>query len=102
STSHVVSFGSQLATAMQRIPIWSLGMSSFYLPLHGIQDALKQIIEIDSQLTVLERVSNGQININEALKESVRIATELGNTISQVNDGLTNFSRSGFRGEDLY
>ncbi|TCJ01044.1 phage tail tape measure protein [Cytobacillus praedii] len=102
STSHVVSFGSQLTTAMQRIPIWSVGMSSFYLPLNGLKDALQQIIEIDSQLTVLERVSNGQIDINEALQESVRIATELGNKIAQVNDGLTNFSRSGFRGEDLY
>ncbi|WP_318247529.1 phage tail tape measure protein [Cytobacillus kochii] len=102
ASSHVASFGSQLMTAMQRIPIWSIGMSSFYLPLRGLQDALTQIIEIDSQLTVLERVSNGQIDINNALQESVRIADELGNKIAEVNDGLTNFARSGFRGEDLY
>ncbi|WP_080845546.1 phage tail tape measure protein [Cytobacillus gottheilii] len=101
ATSHVVSFGQQLAIAMQRIPLWSIGMSSYYLPLNGLKDALQQIIEIDSQLTVLERVSNGQIDINQTLQDSINLASELGNKIQQVNEGFIAFSRQGFRGQDL-
>ncbi|MFO1442788.1 phage tail tape measure protein [Bacillus sp. Bva_UNVM-123] len=102
ATSHVLSFGQQLQVAMQRIPLWSMGMASWYLPIRGMKDALQQIVEIDSQLTVIERVSNGQADINEVFQESIRLATELGNRISQVNEGMITFARSGFRGQDLY
>lgn len=99
--SRTDSFISQLEVAMSRIPIWMVGMTAFYLPLRKMQDALQQIIELDSQMTVLERVSNGAIDINRAMEESINIAERLGNTISSVNDGLIEFARQGYRGEDL-
>ncbi|PLR72325.1 phage tail tape measure protein [Bacillus sp. UMB0728] len=101
ATSHVLSFGQQLQVAMARIPVWVTGMTMFYAPLRGMQDALSQIIAIDSQLTVLDRVSNGQIEINKALEDSVALAQKLGNTVQQVNEGVIAFARQGFRGEDL-
>ncbi|RYI30620.1 phage tail tape measure protein [Bacillus infantis] len=101
ATSHVLSFGQQLGVAMSRIPIWIAGMSMVYGPFRMLQDALSQIVEIDSQLTVLERVSNGQIEINKALEDSIALAQKLGNTVQQVNEGVIAFARQGFRGEDL-
>lgn len=101
ATSHVLSFGQQLQIAMSRIPVWMTGMTMFYLPLRGLQDAVRQIIEIDSQLTVLERVSNGQMDVNDTLRESIALAEKLGNTIQQVNEGMISFAKQGFRGDDL-
>src|SRR5690606_10358504 len=43
----------------------------------------------------------GQIEINDALKESINLAYQLGNVINEVNEGLINYARQGFRGEDL-
>lgn len=99
--SRTDSFGKQLSVALQRIPIWMIGMTAFYQPLRRLQDAIRQIIELDSQMVVLERVSNGMIDINQALEESIEIAGRLGNTVNQVNEAFIEFSRQGFRGEDL-
>ena len=96
-----VGFVEQLSIALNRIPIWMIGMTAFYAPLRAFRDAISQIIELDSQLTVLKRVSNGQIEINDALKESINLAYQLGNVINEVNEGLINYARQGFRGEDL-
>lgn len=94
-------FSRQMASAMFRIPIYAAGMAAMYAPLRMFQDAISQSIEIDSQITVLERVSNGTIQMNQALEDSIGIAERLGNTISEVNDGLINFARQGYRDEDL-
>jgi TP901 family phage tail tape measure protein len=76
-------------------------MTLFYAPLRGIQDALSQIVEIDTQMTELDRVSNGQINMNKALEDSINLANELGVKINELNSAMINYARQGFRGEDL-
>ncbi|WP_212963894.1 phage tail tape measure protein [Siminovitchia fordii] len=96
-----VSFAEQMSIAFQRIPLWAIGMGTFYGTITKIKDAVSQIIEIDSQLTVLKRVSNGQIDINNALEESIRLAEQLGNRIADINEGMISFARQGFRGNDL-
>lgn len=94
-------FTGQFGAAMARIPIYAAGVAMLYAPLNALKDALTQIVEIDSQMTVLDRVSNGQIQINKVLEDSIGIAERLGNTIGEVNDGLINFARQGYRGDDL-
>ena len=76
-------------------------MTAFYAPLRGIQDIMQQIIQLDSQMTTLRRVSGGEIDTNQILKESVELADRLGNRIAQINAGLETFARQGFRGEAL-
>jgi TP901 family phage tail tape measure protein len=76
-------------------------MTAFYAPLRLFQDAISQIIEIDTQLTTLERVAGEQVNINEILQESIILADQLGNKVSQINDGLIEFARQGFSGDEL-
>lgn len=94
-------FSKQMASAMLRVPIYAATIGTMYAPMRMFQDALRQTIEIDSQLTVLERVSNGTIEMNSALQESIGIAERLGNVISEVNDGLIAFARQGYRGDEL-
>jgi TP901 family phage tail tape measure protein len=60
-----------------------------------------QIIEIDKQMTSLRRVSNGEISQDHILKESIELSERLGNTINQINAGLENFAKQGFRGDGL-
>ncbi|WP_165769057.1 phage tail tape measure protein [Virgibacillus profundi] len=94
-------FAGQTASAMLRIPIYAAGMAAMYAPIIALRDALRQIVELDSQMTVLERVSNGTIQINDAMESSIDIAERLGNTIGEVNEGLIAFARQGYRGTDL-
>lgn len=75
--------------------------TAFFGTLRGFQDMVNQIIEIDTQMTSLRRVSNGELNQNNILSESIALAERLGNTISQINSGLENFAKQGFRGDGL-
>lgn len=94
-------FSGQMGAAMARIPIYAVGVAAMYAPITALRDALRQIVELDSQMTVLDRVSNGQIKTNQAMEDSIGIAERLGNTIAEVNEGLINFARQGYRGADL-
>lgn len=87
--------------AMEKFPVWMAASTAFFGTVRSIRSAIDQIIDIDSQMTVLKRVSNGQMDVNEVLAESVRLAGELGNKIADVNQGFIAFARQGFRGEDL-
>jgi Phage-related minor tail protein len=101
SGSHAKSFGEQMSVAMQRIPIWFAGMTAFYAPLRLLQDAISQIITIDTQLTSLARVTDEQTDLNQVLEESIKLADQLGNKVVEINDGLIEFARQGFSGNDL-
>lgn len=87
--------------AMEKFPIWMAASTAFYGTVRGIRDAVSQIIDIDSQMVILQRVTSGQSNVNDVLEESIRLAGELGNKIADVNEGFIVFARQGFRGEDL-
>ncbi|MGG3920351.1 phage tail tape measure protein [Geobacillus thermodenitrificans] len=101
SANHVGNFVNQLSVAMQRIPIWMVGMTAFYAPLRLFQDAISQIITIDTQLTSLGRVTDEQTNLNQILEESIKLADQLGNKVVEINEGLIEFARQGFDGDEL-
>lgn len=96
-----MSMKDMLGEAMTKFPIWMVASTAFYAPLRGLQSALDIIIQIDSQMNVIDRVTEGQENINKMLEDSNEIADKLGTTMTQVNDAFTGFARQGYRGEDL-
>lgn len=96
-----MTLGTALSTAFQKFPIWIFTAGAIYTPLRMMRDAIQQIIDLDSQLITLERVSNGQIEINKALEDSIRLSEQLGVRIADLNDAMVSFARQGFRGEDL-
>ena len=84
-----------------KIMIWMAASTAFFGSIRSFQNMLSQVIEIDSQMTALRRVSAGEIDTNHILQESVQLAERLGNQISQINSGLETFARQGFRGDGL-
>lgn len=96
-----IGLGEAMRTALTKFPIWMIAATAFYAPIRAFRDAVTQIIEIDTQLTELMRVSNGQENINKVLSESIKLADELGNKVTNLNEAIIGFSRQGFRGDDL-
>lgn len=87
--------------AMERFPIWMAASTAFYGTVRSIRSAVRQIVEIDSQLTVLRRVSADATNVNAVLEDSVEIARRLGNEIREINEGFIEFARQGYTGVDL-
>lgn len=87
--------------AMIKFPIWLTASTAFFGTARALRDITSQIIEIDKQMTVLKRVSGGEILPNDILKESIDLADRLGNTITQLNEGFANFVRQGYRGDGL-
>lgn len=101
ATSHTLSFSDKLSTAFTSISLWGIATAGVYGTIRKLKESIQEIIEIDSQLISLDRVSNGQIDLNKALQDSINLADELGNKIGNILDGMTTFSQAGFRGEDL-
>lgn len=75
--------------------------TAFFGTVRGIRSAIDNLIEIDTQMTTLRRVSGGEIDREHILIEANNLAVKLGNEIKGINDGIINFARQGFRGEGL-
>jgi TP901 family phage tail tape measure protein len=87
--------------AMIKFPIWMGASTAFFGTVRGLRSAIQNIVEIDSQMTTLMRVSNGEIDRVRILKESADLAARLGNEMKGVNESFIDFARQGFRGEAL-
>ncbi|WP_079709866.1 phage tail tape measure protein [Paraliobacillus ryukyuensis] len=97
SSSHVMTFGEQFRTAVQRIPIWMAGMTAIYAPLRGIQSAIDQVVMLDTQMTELRRVMDATPSTyNSLLQDSINLSTELGNRVENVNQAMVEFARQGY------
>lgn len=87
--------------AIVKFPIWMGASTAFFGTVRGIRSALQNIIEVDTQMTTLARVSNGEIDRNHILREAGDLAAKLGNELKAVNESIIDFARQGFRGEGL-
>lgn len=87
--------------AMEKFPVWMAASTAFYGTVRSMRDAISQIIDMDSQMTVLRRVAGDGVDVNKVLEESVALAGKLGNEIADINEGFIAFARQGFRGEEL-
>lgn len=75
--------------------------TAFYGTVRTIRSAMEEIVNLDSQITVLRRVAGDSIDVNATLEKSIELASRLGNTITDVNEGFIAFARQGYRGESL-
>lgn len=91
-----LSFGDAMGTAMKKFPVWMIATTAFYMPLRGMQDMVKTVIEVDSQMTQLKRVMDEDTNFEGMLRGSIEAANELGRSIKEVNENMIGFARMGF------
>ena len=86
-----------LIIAMKRIPVWMIGMTAFYAPLRAFQQGVRDIIEINTQLTNLRKVIDAT---NEDFKNFAVTASEvgiaLGKTAQEVIQVSVEFGRLGY------
>lgn len=87
--------------AMEKFPVWMAASTAFYGTVRTIRSAMESIVNLDSQITVLRRVAGDSIDVNATLEKSIELASKLGNTITDVNEGFIAFSRQGYRGDQL-
>lgn len=87
--------------ALIKFPIWMGASTAFFGTVRSIRSAIQNIIEVDTQMTTLARVSGGEIDRVQILRESAELAGKLGNELKAVNEAITDFARQGYRGEGL-
>lgn len=98
-----MSLREMLSTAMTKFPIWMIASTAFYAPIRGLQDMISRLIEIDTLLTDINRVtdmSDGQITnlLNNALTASDQLSSKLTDVLSIMGD----FARLGdFNADEL-
>lgn len=73
----------------------------FYQPLRIGRELVQTLIEIDTQMTTLSRVTAGEADITKTLRESFELADRLGNRLDEVNNAIIGFARQGFRDDEL-
>lgn len=69
---------------------------AFSTAITGMKDMIKTVINVDSQMTQLKRVMNVDTNFESMLRGSIVVATDLGRSISDVNEQLIGFAGMGF------
>lgn len=95
-------FGNAVATAFQKFPIWIFTATAFYLPIRGLQDMTRRIIEVDTALTNLQRVSGmTDAGLQRFLGDSIQLSDQLSNKLMDVLTIAEEFSRMGFKDNEL-
>lgn len=94
-------FGELFFTAAKRFPIWMAVTTAFYGTTRALQDMSATIIQVDSQMTQLKRVMDEKTDFNSMLEASTKMATELGQTITGVNDAMIGFAKQGFNDSEV-
>jgi TP901 family phage tail tape measure protein len=96
ATSHTLTFGQQLSTAMERFPIWMLAATAFYAPLRAMQDMTSRLIEIDTLMTDIQRVMDApEFQLTDLLNEAVIASEELSSKLTDTLAIIGEFARMG-------
>lgn len=94
ATRETNTLGSAFSQAFTKFPIWMLATTAFYAPLRGIQDLTERVIELDSALISLQRVSDAPLyQFNETIEYSLKSVRELSGVTSQYLETLSEFAR---------
>lgn len=97
-----MSVSEMLRIAMVKFPVWMASATLFYQPIRTGRELVNTLIDINTQMTTLARVSGGEIEIETVLKESAEMADRLGNRLTDINEAIVGFARQGFRDQELF
>lgn len=90
------SLGDALEQAFTKFPIWMLASTTFYGTIRGIQDLTEKVIELDTAMTNLIRVADGeQYQFDEVISRSIDNVTELSGRMEQYLELVTEYARTG-------
>lgn len=85
-----------LRVAFERFPTFVIASAAFYAPIRGFQDLTEKVIELDTAITNLRRVSDlPDYKFNEVLEQSIANVDELSAKTSDYLKILNDFARTG-------
>lgn len=89
-------FIDSLRTAFQKFPVWVLASSAFYGVVRGIKDITTNVIELDTAITNLRRVSDGsEFEFDGVIDRSIDSVTALSGKLNEFLDLVAEFARTG-------
>lgn len=97
---YTLTWADAVEIAGTRMLQWNIAGTVIFGLQRGLKDIVKTLIEIDTQMTQLVRVLPETTNFNEMISDSIRLSTELGRSLTDINEGLITFARSGFNNVD--
>lgn len=94
ATRSTNALGNAFSQAFTKMPIWMIATASFYAPLRALQNMTQQVIELDSALVNLQRVSDAPLyQFNKTMEESLISIRELSGTTKEYMEILNEFAR---------
>lgn len=65
-----------------------LSATLFYQPIIQARALVTALIDVNTQMVTLSRVTNGEADITKTLQDSFDIADRLGNKLQEVNEAI--------------
>lgn len=97
-----LSLGDALQTAMVKFPIWMVASTAFYGTLRTTQKFMSIIVDIDTKMTTLQMVSGAtEKELTNTFENATASAEKFSRSLSETMDAIVEFSRQGFKGQDL-
>lgn len=94
-------FGNQMMNAFSKFAIWGGVSTVFYGGFRTAKQFMDIIIDIDTQMTSLQKVMSADTDFAGVFDRATSSAEQFGQSISRVLDSYVEFSRQGFKGEEL-
>lgn len=87
-----------------KVAMWGIAMGAIYAPLKSFQDALKDLHEINTQVTTIAKVTGQSIEeVNVLAKKATGVGISMGRTAQEYLASVGEFSKAGYgqSAEDL-
>lgn len=97
---YTLSWADAIEIAGTRMLQWNVAGTMIFGIQRGFRNLLNVIFEIDAQMTQLFRVLPEETNFNEMWEDSIRLSTTFGRTLTDINEAMITFARSGFNEVD--
>jgi TP901 family phage tail tape measure protein len=94
-------FGDMLAQGWKKMAVWSIAATGFYLPIRALQDMIKVITEVDSQLIEINKVLDlSQAELKQLTSEATNVGIAYGRTTVEVLKATAAFAKAGLGREE--
>lgn len=91
----------QMMIAIGRTATWGIATTAIYGTINAFRNMYTEILNVDKAMTEWKRVLDSDTNFDNMLDDAIGKAEELGNTVQEVTDIMTNFAKQGFEGDGL-
>lgn len=92
-----MTLGSMLSTAFQKFGVWMGITSIFYSSIRAIRSSIKEVIELDTAMTELNKVLDvSQKELEDYTAQAYKMGEVLGRTGKDVLNATAEFARAGY------